>query len=179
MRQTLDHNPVVENDGGTFEAPLRQEQAAKAPAGLSKPMRAMRRFVLAAVVATAPIVSCGEADTGSDTQSALKSQTVETGQNSRKLDLYTDGSDFYVQGNYPQDFRVKVSADGQEIYNDVVTKGHFQLRKSLGKPDVKRVDIAAFHVDENQNEAAPIEISGQPGTDGMYGSSYAVNTDRM
>jgi hypothetical protein len=136
-------------------------------------MSALKKMLMAAIVAMAPTISSCVVESDSDTESTPQEiGNVEALSSQGKVDLQFDGSDWYVEGNYTKDFELEVYADGQLVHTEVIPAGQFVSHQPVGF-DAKKIKIEAFKTDET---GAPIKISSNPGPEGMEGMPVAYNT---
>ena len=140
-------------------------------------LRNLRRGVLSAVLMAAPGVACS-AEPGTITADDAQVNSGEAlGEHKGEIKLGFDTLHWNVEGDYPQDFQLRVFADGQQVAEKMVRGGAFELSDNVGVANAKRIDIQAFTLDENRNAADPILITPKPGPEDMLGMPFAVNTD--
>lgn len=136
-------------------------------------MSAMKKMLMAAIVAMGPALSSCVVESESDTESAPQEiGNVEALSNAGNVDLQFDGTDWYVEGNYGKEFELEVYADDQLVHTEVVPAGQFVTHKPVGF-EAGKIKIQAFKMDET---GSPIKISSNPGPEGMMGLPVAYNT---
>lgn len=176
--------------------PPQQKSLPELKSSLDGRILSVKKELIAAILAAAPMVGCGTKSDLSDNLSSsnipTQNPTVETAsQDLRRSILQFDGKKWYFYGNYPEDFQLQVYAtnvpgkkptfENSEILSEELVEvvdtdtteiipenldNNFFADGPVENPQTTYVLVKAF----NEETGEEIDISGQPGDTGMSGN---------
>ena len=132
----------------------------------------LQRALTIAFMSAAPfIVSCKDAPQLSKPDSGFIENVKATGD----VKLQFDGTDWYVEGNYPKKFQLKVFADEKLVYERIFPAGHFNDHHAVGF-EATKIKIEAYKTD-GSGERIKIDSPSDP--EGLDGTSVVYNTLKL